>query len=507
MNSFFKLAVFVVCCAAVASCAVGPDFESPKASLPDSWSVTDEAKLLTDDDNPKALSEQELSSWWDVFGDPELSSLINRAFEGNLSIAQARSKIAQARATLGTTQSGFFPSLDAKASFSEVGKTISAEGQSYGFGASTSWEIDVFGGTRRGVESALASYNESIASKCATRIAVAAEVAQNYFTYRAVQQQLLIVKSNLQTQIKTANITMQRKDTGFVSRLDTVRAQAQVETTRAKIPQLESELALTRHAIEILLGLQTGVLREELQQVKDLPELERFIPLGMPAKLVSRRPDIIAAEYAMHAAMAKIGVARADFYPKFYISGNVSYQAPNIGDVVSNQYGSWSVGPSVSWNLFQGGKTYFNVQLQKALTEEAEISWQLTVLNALKEVEDSMVSAANERERIVYLNSIVKNTREAYELSLRLYTEGEAEFLDLLEAQRSMLEAQQNQLMSRQLFINYIIALYKSVGGGWTAKDLEDAGIKDSFLENYLTEFFTREGKSAAKGGSSGAEM
>ncbi len=480
-------------CLLLCACMVGPDFESPKADLPDSWSVSDEGRLLTDDDSPAKLSEEELSHWWTIFGDPVLVSLVERAFKGNLDIADAQAKIAQARSTLGVTQSSFFPSLDANASFSEGGRNMTTDRQTFGLGAETSWEIDVFGGTRRGVESALASYNESLATKCATRLSVAAEVAQNYFRYRAIQQQIIIVNSNLQTQIKTSNITKRRKFSGMDSKLDIVRAEAQVESTRAQIPQLESELALMRHSLELLLGLQSGALKKELEKPADLPELERFIPLGVPAKLVRRRPDIIAAEYAMHAATAEVGVATADFYPKFHITGNISYQAPNVGDIVTSKYGTWSVGPSVSWNLFQGGRVYFNVELQKAVAQASKISWQLKVLTALKEVEDAIVSAAKERERIVYLNSVVKNSKEAYELSFRSYTEGVTEFLDLLDSQRSMLEAQQNQLLSRQLFINHIVSLYKSVGGGWTAKDLEDAGIRDSFLENYLDAFFTRD--------------
>lgn len=492
MNKIYPIIIISIA-TFLGACTVGPDYENPKADMPSAWSVKEDGKVLADDDNPKALTEEELAKWWDVFDDAQLTSLIERAFKGNLTIASAQAKIAQARATLGIAQSGLYPTLDGTASFKERGLTINGEGQSYGIGASTNWELDVFGGTRRGIESTVASYQQSIANKVAARIAVAAEVAQNYFEYRAVQQQLEIVKSNLQTQEKTCNITRQRLANGWVSRLDVVRAEAQVEATRAKIPQLENSLILLRHSLEFLLGEQSGKLAKELARVEDLPELERFIPLGVPASLVQRRPDIIAAEYALHAATAKIGNARADYYPKFFVSGNVSYQAPNIGDVVSNQYGSWSIGPNVSWNLFQAGKTFYNVRLQESLEEQAGVSWKSVILTALKEVEDSIVSAAKERERIVYLNKVVESTKSAFDLSSQLYVVGKIEFLDLLDAQRSMLEAEQSQVLCRQLFIKHVISLYKSLGGGWTQEDAKDEEMQDSFLDMYLDDFFARD--------------
>ena len=179
-------------------------------------------------------------------------------------------------------------------------------------------------------------------------------------------------------------------------------------------------------------------------------------------------------ERMLHAATAKIGNARADYYPKFKITGSISYEAPKIGSIVQNQYGTWSVGPSASWNIFQAGKTVYNVKLQEALTREAGVDWEDAVLTAVKEVEDALVSAKKERERIEYLNRIVDNYRKAFELSRELYTQGEIEFIDLLDAQRSMLSSEQSRVQSRRDFVNYIVALYKSLGGGWTEADVED---------------------------------
>ena len=482
MNKFYHKITICVAAAALCGCMVGPDFEKPEsASLPKDYANKVDGKSLTDAGVTRKVSDDELARWWDVFGDPVLTSLIERAFKNNFDLATAVARIKQARSTLGITQSGFFPSLDASGSFSEGGK-IDTTHLEYSIGSKASWEIDIFGGTRRSIEAAVEDYKAALADKCATKISVAAEVAKNYFLYRTYQQELIITRRNLETQKKTYNVTLRRKSNGFVSNLDVVRAAAQVESTSAEIPQLESRKLLARHVLEFLLALPTGALKEELEEPRDLPELENFIPLGVPAQLVQRRPDIVYAEHKLHAAVAKIGFAESDFYPKFFVTGNISYQAPEIGKLVQNQYGTWSVGPSVSWNLFQAGKTYFNVELQNALVEAAGVSWNSAVLKAVKEVEDALVSAQKERERISYINRLVTNNQKAFELSSKLYEEGEIEFLDLLDTQRSMLSSEQNQVASRQIFIANIIALYTSLGGGWDMSEMKDESPDTKWL-------------------------
>ena len=214
-------------------CMVGPDFEKPEsASLPKDYANKVDGKSLTDAGVTRKVSDDELARWWDVFGDPVLTSLIERAFKNNFDLATAVARIKQARSTLGITQSGFFPSLDASGSFSEGGK-IDTTHPEYSIGSKASWEIDIFGGTRRSIEAAVEDYKAALADKCATKISVAAEVAKNYFLYRTYQQELIITRRNLETQKKTYNVTLRRKSNGFVSNLDVVRAAAQVESTSA----------------------------------------------------------------------------------------------------------------------------------------------------------------------------------------------------------------------------------------------------------------------------------
>ena len=267
----------------------------------------------------------------------------------------------------------------------------------------------------------------------------------------------------------TCQITQQRRNNGFVSELDVVRAQAQVESTMSEIPTLESTLKTAQNALELLLAVKSGSLKDELEGTPaKLPDLENYIPYGVPAELLERRPDIIAAEYDFRQAMAQIGVAQADLLPKFSITGSISYQAPDIGNMFQNQYGTWSVGPNISWNIFNAGKTLFNIERQKTAAKEYEAKWKQTVLTAAKEVEDGIVSSQKSRQKIDILIELVRKNQKAFDISKKLYSEGELEFLDLLETQRSLLTSEQNLVNNRKNLISDFISLYKALGGGWS---------------------------------------
>jgi len=464
MNNLLRIFLLLTLSLSLSACLVGPDFEEPQMELPNAFENS-----LTENHQTEKLAK-----WWEIFKDEDLNSLINRALENNLDLEQASANIAMSRATLGVSQSGLWPTLDANASVTERSQYgFGNPTTRYGLGLSTGWEIDIFGGIRRDNEAAIADYKAALAEKQSVQIMVIAEVARNYFAYRALQEALSITKNNLVTQEKTFNITQQRKQSGFVSELDVVRAAAQLKSTSSQIPSIERSLAQTRYALELLLGLTTGSLKEELKEEKAFPELEFFAPIGVPAELVARRPDVIVAAHKMHSASAKIGIARADLYPRLSITGTIGYQAPSLGNVVESQYGSWAIGPSVNWDIFKAGKIIYNIEAKEAALEAAGANWKKTVLVAFKEVEDYLIATNKERERIRYLNTLSEYYHKAYELSFKLYTEGEIEFLDLLESQRSLLSAEQSVISSQETFISNIISLYKALGGGWTSQKLE----------------------------------
>ena len=449
---------------ALSACfTVGPDFKKPEHKT-DSAFVNKGIEL-----NTAKLSEKDLVQWWKLFGDDCLTELIEQAVKTNFDIETARYRVAQARAILGIEYGGLLPTLNADGSMREQAHPIdSHSNDKYSMGATAAWEIDIFGGIRRGIESAKADYYATATEAIATKVKVSAEVAQAYFTYRAYQIEYRITLENLTAQRKTFDITKQRKQNGFVSQLDVLQAAAEVSATNAQLPEIEKNMRLALNALEILVGLQTGSLKEKLAVEKPLPKFESFVPAGVPAELLRRRPDVLAAEYRIHAATANIGVAKAELYPKFTVIGTISYEAPKIGRLVENKYGSWGVGPSISWNLFQGGQILNNIKLQEAVAKEAKVSWKSTVFNAIKEVEDALISSTKERERIELINTLVNDNQKAFDLSKKLYSAGEIEFLDLLVSQRALLASQQNQVATRVKFVNYIVALYKSLGGGWT---------------------------------------
>ena len=461
---------------ALSACfTVGPDFKKPEYKT-DSAFVNKDIEL-----NTQKLSEKDLVQWWKLFGDDTLTELIEQAVKTNFDIETARYRVAQARAILGIEYGELLPTLNADGSMREGASPIDAHSNDkYSMGATAAWEIDIFGGIRRGIESVKADYYATAAEAIATKVKVSAEVAQAYFTYRAYQIENRITRDNLSAQRKTFEITKQRKQNGFVSQLDVLQAAAEVSATNAQLPEIEKNMRLALNALEILVGVQTGSLKEKLAEEKQLPKFESFVPAGVPAELLRRRPDVLSAEYKIHSATAKIGVATAELYPKFTILGTISYEAPKIGRLVENKYGSWGIGPSISWNIFQGGQILNNIKLQEAVAKEAKVSWKSTVFKAIKEVEDALISSAKERERIELMNTLVNDNQKAYDLSKKLYSAGEIEFLDLLVSQRALLASQQNQVATRVKFVNYIVALYKSLGGGWTPPNENKDIIKQS---------------------------
>ncbi len=465
MNKFSKIISFIPMLA-LSACMVGPDFEKPNYMLNNNYAYIKSAEIVQQ--NQQKLTKENLVEWWKLFGDDDLTWLIEEALKYNFDLETARARVEQATASLGIKKSGLWPSADLKASANVGARPIDSHlSDNYSSGAGVSWEIDIFGGVRRSIEVSEADYKAALADCVAVRVKIIADVAQAYFQYRAYQLELDITRDNLKTQRKTYDITKQRKNNGFVSQLDVVRAAAEVSSTNSQLPQIEMNKRLALNALELLVGLPTGSLKDRLAKVKTLPKLESFIPAGVPAELISRRPDIIVAEHKIHSAVASIGEAKADFYPKFSITGTISYDTPKIGNMYSNQYGSWSVGPNATWNIFQAGKTVANVKLKEAVAKEAKISWQETVFTAVKEVEDSLVSASKERERIELINTLVNDNQKAFELSKKLYSAGEIEFLDLLVSQRALLNSQQSQVASRVKFINHIVSLYKALGGGY----------------------------------------
>jgi multidrug efflux system outer membrane protein len=446
------------------SCAVGPDYQRPNSNMPASWSFGKGRSAPASD--PAALVR-----WWRRFNDPKLNALVEAAVDANLEVKIAALRLTQARAQRQGAAASFWPWLSGTGSgqASDVNGSgpLAGSSRSYRGGLGAAWELDFFGGNRRNVESSDARLAAAAADLDATRLSMAAEVALTYCQLRSVQDQTRVAKRNLAAQQHSANITQERRDAGFASELDVVNATALVANTQAQIPRLETAARQSAHALAVLLGRAPTELSGDLTQAGPVPTASAAVPTGIPSELLRRRPDIRSAEANAHAATARIGVAVADMFPRFSLTGSLNQQSARLSDWLSPSARSSSFGPGFNWALFQGGSIRANIRVQQALRDEAVLAYRKTVLVAMQEVEDTMVASSNEHKRRASITEAVSANRRAVELSLKLYTAGQTDFINVLNAQRSLLQSESELTLSNFTLASQLIALYKALGGGW----------------------------------------
>jgi multidrug efflux system outer membrane protein len=452
----------------VTGCLVGPDFKPPQTQVPASWIETATAQP------PSAAQFQELVHWWTTFSDPMLSSLVDRAIQSNLDLKLAQARIRQARAARNVTAAGLGPTVDAAGSYVRSASGVQTASGSknltsslYRTGLDAAWELDIFGGVRRSVEAADANVQAAVEDRRDVLVTLAAEVALNYTDLRSFQQQIAIAQENLEAQRHTAEITRQRFQAGFVGALDVANANAQVASTASQIPLLEAFARQAIYSLSILLGREPSALLEELTPAAAIPAAPPATPVGVPADLLRRRPDIRRAEAQIHAATAQIGVATADLFPKFALSGSVGFQSDQFSSWMDWVNRFWLFGPSANWQIFASGGILANIELQKALQEQSLITYQQTVLTALQDVENALVASTKEAQRREALTEAVNSNRKAVQYSLQLYTQGQVDFLNVLDAQRSLYVSELTLVQSTHDISTDLVALYKALGGGW----------------------------------------
>jgi NodT family efflux transporter outer membrane factor (OMF) lipoprotein len=482
--------------AALASCAllvqpgcmVGPDYHPPRMDMPAEWvstpggpgSISPSTRpaaptSMTSSSRPSTPTAQpaEVVRWWTTFNDPVLDSLVARALESNLDLLQATSRIRAARASRRAVASGLYPNVDTSAAYrrsrapSTGGRGRDSGVDLFQAGLDASWEVDVFGGVRRGVEASEADVRAAVEDRRDVMVTLVSEVALNYTDLRAIQRELTIARENLVTQRRSTDITRRRFETGLESRLDTVNAEAQVATTEAQIPLLESQARQVIYSISVLLGRQPGALLQELTAEAPIPPTPPEVPVGLPSDLLRRRPDVRRAEANLHAATARVGVATADLFPRFTLNGALNFNGQTVKELANWGNRTWSFGPSVSWPLFDAGRIRANIEVQSAQQEQALLSYRSAVLLALQDVENSLVAYAAEQQHRAALAEAVTANRRAVELSTTLYSAGQIEFITLLLAQRALLNSEDALVQSDRNLAANLISLYKALGGGW----------------------------------------
>ena len=453
----------------LSGCMVGPNFQRPQPSLPAGWAgPTAEFRAVTP-------AEEELARWWALFNDPTLVWLVEKAVQANLDLKQAEARVRQARAARGVVAAGIGPTVDAAGAYQRSraagagnGKSEGVVSDQYQAGFDAGWELDIFGGVRRAIEAADADLQAALETRRDVLVTLTAEVARNYIDLRAFQQRIAIARQNLDTQQHSAALTRQRFQGGFVGGLDVANADAQVATTSSLIPLLEVSARQLIYSLSVLLGRDPAALIPELSPAAVIPAALPSIPPGVPADLLRRRPDIRRAEAEIHAATARIGVATADLFPRFTISGSVGLRAGDFGSWFDWASRFWSFGPSASWNLFEMGRTRAAIEQQQALQDQSLISYQQTVLTALQEVENALIASAKEAEHRRALVEAVSANRKAVDLATTLYTQGYTDFLNVLNAQRSLYASQDALVQSTGSVSTNLVALFKALGGGWS---------------------------------------
>jgi len=456
----------------LAGCTVGPDYQKPNHPIPADW--TEKGTGLDPATSRVNSQTAAVTEWWTTFKDPELTSLIERAAQSNLDLKLAQARVREARGLQGVSTGALLPAVGAGAGYSRnrgsENVPLPGAGKQSNFyqaGFDASWEIDVFGGIRRGIEAADAEVEASVEARRDVLVTLLAEVARNYIEVRGLQAEIAIARQNLDAQKKTLELTEARLQAGRAAELDVVRAQAQVSNTASQIPLLESLRIQGTHRLGVLLGREPGSLREELLAAAAIPAPPPEVPIGLPSELLRRRPDLRRAERELAAATARIGVATAELYPKFSLTGVFGLDSVTASDFVKWGSRAWSVGPTIQWSIFQGGRIRAKIEVENARQEQAAIVYERSILVALQEVEDALIAYANEQAHRAELSASVKANGKAVDLANQRYTQGLVDFLSVLDAQRSLYASQDALVRSERRISEHLIALYKALGGGW----------------------------------------
>jgi NodT family efflux transporter outer membrane factor (OMF) lipoprotein len=438
-------------------------------------------------------------AWWRSFGDPTLTSLIERATRSNLDVREAVLRIAEARAQRDVAAAPLWPSLSGSAGYTReriserlafsslLGSLGGAPTRGapsggvrgaipglvnpfnqYQYGFDASWEIDLFGRTRRAVEAAGADTDAALASGRDVLVSMLAELARTYVDLRVAQRRLAILEESLVTERDTLELTRDRRTAGLTNELDVENAAVQVTTTESQLPPARSRITTDINTLSFLLALEPGALRSELATTAPVPPVPAQVPIGMPADVIRRRPDIRAAEAQLHAATAREGVAVADLFPRLTLDASGGFLAEHPTDLTVWASRFFSVGPAIELPIFSGGRLQASVRLANVRVKEAAVTYARTVLAALEDVENALAVYGPEQSRRASLEATVAHSREALALARQRYESGVTSFLDVLVAERNLQQSQLALADSTAAVATDLIALYKALGGGWS---------------------------------------
>jgi outer membrane protein, multidrug efflux system len=446
-----------------AGCAsIGPDYHAPVERPVTLQGVSAE----------KQSNAAVPAQWWSQFGDPVLDELMGLAVKDSPDLAIARARLRESRAELGSAKSDQIPTINTGVDYERD------RGQQPGFGPDrttvttyragfdASWELDLFGGVRRSVEAATAETQGSEASLADVQVSLFGEIARNYFELRGTQLRLDVARRNIDNQKETVRLTTARYEIGSGSEQDVASAQARLSETEAALPSLETDAHAEQTRIAVLVGQRPDELTVDLSP-KAFTPIDTVLPIGGADDVLRRRPDVVTAERKLAAANARIGVAKADYFPHISLGGFVGFLAGSSNNFGGAQSRAWSVAPSISWAGLNVQRVRSGVKASEAQADAALAEYQRTVLRAIEDVDNSLVGYNLQHERLIKLVDRADQSRRAADLAKIRYDEGATDFLVLLDAQREQLAAE-DQLAEGQAAVNTrAVALYKALGGGW----------------------------------------
>ncbi|HLJ28944.1 MAG TPA: efflux transporter outer membrane subunit [Candidatus Angelobacter sp.] len=460
----------------LAGCTVGPNYHRPSVPAAPAWKEEPPWRAATPQDSiPKG-------SWWTIFADPELNQYEAQALTANPTIDVARYQLEQARATARITQSGLFP--QGTAGFSAQRARLSgnrpANGSTLVLAPVTqntftlpfnlNWELDLFGGVRRSVESSNALYQSSAANLENVRLVITAELAVDYFTLRELDAEIAVVDSAVDYQQKGLKLVQNRHDGGVASGLDVAQQETLLESTRTQATLLRQQRAQFEHAVASLVGTPASSFSVP---VKPLAMEPPVIPIGVPSDVLERRPDVAIAERQMAAQNAQIGVAKSAFYPSIGIAGGGGLQSSGVGQILNVPSTFWALGANVAQTVFNGGRLTAQLDFSKSAYGGSVANYRQTVLTAFQEVEDGLSGLSVLSQAATTQQKAVEAADRALKIANDRYVGGLVTFLDVITAQETLLDNQRlaTQLLGQRLVTS--VSLVKALGGGWDASSLQ----------------------------------
>lgn len=452
----------------LAGCRTASPYERPKIELPEAWQDGEAWERGANDD-------ETLREWWSLFDDPELSALIDAALTGSLTLQTAARRIEEAMALRGVAAGDRLPSVDA-AGAAQIAHLSDAEGgamrssrniEVYRVGLDASWELDLWGRIRQSVRAADAAVGVAVEDHHDALVILLGEVARQYFVVRELHQRMAFLSRNIEAQQTTLRMTRGRYENGLAPALDVHQAELNLNNSMAALPPLRSQLQMALNRLAVLIGQPPGSVELPVFEQWDEIVPDFGLSRGVPADILHSRPDVRRAEQQLIAQTARLGVARTDLLPRISLSGTFALQAEDVGDLGSTGSLSYRLGPTFFWPLFQGGRIRSNIEAVESRVEQAILHYRQTVLTALEDVEGTWVSYQMERDRYELLLHSVTAAERSVEQVRTLYENGLVPFLNVLDAERSLV-AQHDQLaQSRGQIYRGVVQLHRALGRGW----------------------------------------